>query len=100
MKKVKIEIPKNTDIPEGKSSTYFKIDTTKIKRIPEKDNTEVIHDHIFVGENEFINFLKNPINIPGAMKIISIENTGAYSNITIPIPKISKSSGISTIIQD
>ena len=97
MKKVKIDIPKNTDIPEGKSSAYFKDNTTKIKRILDKNDNKT-YDHIFVGKNKFIIFLKNPIKVSDAMKIISINETGTYTKTTTK--KISKSSDISTIIQD
>lgn len=95
MKKIKI------DIPNSSNSTYYKsytTDTKKIKRIPEENNTEAIHDHVFVGENEFIIFLKNPIEVSDAMKIISINETDTYTKTTTK--KISKSSDISTIIQD
>ena len=97
MKKVKIDILNNLDIPEGKSSTYFKDNTTKIKRILDKNDNKT-YDHIFVGKNEFIIFLKNPIEVSDAMAIIPINKIGTYTKTTTK--KISKSSDISTIIQD
>jgi hypothetical protein len=43
------------NIPNDQNSTYFKTNTTtKIKRIPDSGTP---YNHIFVGGNEFIEFL-------------------------------------------